>query len=155
MQNSIVVFDKEKFYMDSKAVAEVFGKEHKHVLRDIKELIASNIDKEFNESNFGLITYTDSLNRLKPMFLLTKDSFSILSMGFTGSKAMEFKELYIEKFNAMEAELRNQENKKLTAIEEIRALLSIEEKLMMSAQYLLSPIETNLIKELSETEQRN
>lgn len=155
MQNSIVVFDKEKFYMDSKAVAEVFGKEHKHVLRDIKELIASNIDKEFNESNFGLVIYLDKKGEQRPMFQLTRDGFAILAMGFTGSKAMEFKELYIEKFNAMEAELRNQENKKLTAIEEIRALLSIEEKLMMSAQYLLSPIETNLIKELSETEQRN
>jgi Rha family phage regulatory protein len=152
MQNSIVVFDKEKFYMDSRSIAEIFGKEHKSVLRAIRNLESSD---EFSQLNFAPSFYINSQNKVQPMYLLTKDGFTLLAFGFTGKKAMEFKELYIEKFNAMEAELRNQENKKLTAIEEIRALLTIEEKLMMSAQYLLSPIETNPIKELSETEQRN
>lgn len=107
---AITVYEKGgKFWTDSKAVAEVFGKEHKHVLRDIKELIASNNDKEFNESNFGLVIYLDKKGEQRPMFQLTRDGFAILAMGFTGSKALEFKLAYMKRFNEMEEALRKQQ----------------------------------------------
>lgn len=84
-------------------VAETFGKDHKHVLRDIRELGCSN---EFNRSNFGPISYTDSMNRKQDAIAMTRDGFTLLVMGYTGELAMKFKEGYIRQFNAMETALR-------------------------------------------------
>lgn len=84
-------------------VAETFGKEHKHVLRDIRELGCS---EEFNRSNFGPISYTDTMNRKQDAVAMTRDGFTLLVMGYTGELAMKFKEGYIKQFNAMEAALR-------------------------------------------------
>lgn len=83
-------------------VSETFGKEHKDVLKAIRELGCSD---EFNERNFAPISYTDSINRKKPAFAMTRDGFTMLVMGFTGEKAMQFKEAYIKQFNAMEKAL--------------------------------------------------
>lgn len=84
-------------------VAETFQKEHKHVLRDIRELGCS---EEFNRSNFGPIFYTDPMNRKQEAIAMTRDGFTLLVMGYTGDLAMRFKEGYIRQFNAMEAALR-------------------------------------------------
>ncbi len=84
-------------------VADTFGKEHKHVLRDIRELGCS---EEFNRSNFGPISYTDTMNRKQDAVAMTRDGFTLLVMGYTGELAMKFKEGYIKQFNAMEAALR-------------------------------------------------
>lgn len=83
-------------------VAETFGKEHKHVLRDIRELGCS---EDFNQSNFGPISYVDSMNRKQEAIIMTRDGFTLLVMGYTGDRAMMFKESYIRQFNAMEAAL--------------------------------------------------
>lgn len=69
-------------------VAETFGKEHKRVLQDIRELDCS---EEFNGHNFVPIFYKDSMNRDKPMYYMTRDGFTLLVMGYTGEKAMRFK----------------------------------------------------------------
>lgn len=84
-------------------VADTFGKEHKHVLRDIRELGCS---EEFNRSNFGPISYTDTMNRKQDAVVMTRDGFTLLVMGYTGDLAMKFKEAYIRQFNAMEAVLQ-------------------------------------------------
>lgn len=84
-------------------VAETFGKEHKNVLRDIRELGCS---EEFNRLNFEPISYTDSMNRKQDAIIMTRDGFTLLVMGYTGELAMKFKEAYIRQFNAMEAALR-------------------------------------------------
>lgn len=84
-------------------VAETFGKEHKHVLRDIRELACSD---EFRQSNFGPSEYVNEQNKKQPMFLMTRDGFTILVMGYTGDLAMKFKEAYIKQFNAMESTLQ-------------------------------------------------
>lgn len=80
-------------------VAETFGKDHKNVLRDIRELECS---EEFNRLNFELTSYKDSMNRSQDMYYMTRDGFTLLAMGYTGEKAMRFKEAYIRQFNAME-----------------------------------------------------
>lgn len=80
----------------SKNVAEVFGKEHKNVLRDIQNLDCS---EEFARLNFELSSYIDSTGRSLPMYLMTQDGWAYLVMGFTGPKAGQFKESYIKKFN--------------------------------------------------------
>lgn len=84
-------------------VAETFGKDHRHVLRDIRELGCS---EEFNRSNFGPISYVDAMNREQKAVIMTRDGFTLLVMGYTGELAMKFKEAYIKQFNAMEAALK-------------------------------------------------
>jgi Rha family phage regulatory protein len=85
-------------------VAEHFGKQHKHVVRDIRRII-QDVSKEFAEPNFGPCNYIGENGKQLPMYLLTKDGFLILAMGYTGKDAMRLKEAYIRRFNEMEAEL--------------------------------------------------
>ena len=84
-------------------VAETFGKEHKRVLQDIRELQCS---EEFRQHNFVLSSYRSTQSKELPMFYITRDGFALLAMGYTGEKAMKFKEAYIKQFNAMEELLK-------------------------------------------------
>ena len=90
--------------VDSLYVAEFFEKNHKEVLRDIRNIAAPNsgLSKEFAERNFALGCYKDKQNKKRPCYYLTRDGFTILVMGYTGKKALRFKELYIRRFNEME-----------------------------------------------------
>lgn len=73
-------------------IAETFGKEHRRVLQDIRELQCS---KEFGQHNFVQSSYINAQNKTQPMYLITRDGFTLLVMGYTGEKAMRFKEAYI------------------------------------------------------------
>lgn len=84
-------------------VAETFEKEHARVLRDIRELACS---EEFRRGNFAESEYLNQQNHKQPMYYITRDGFTLLVMGYTGEKAMKFKEAYIRQFNAMEATLQ-------------------------------------------------
>lgn len=88
-------------------VAKFFDKPHKNVVRDIRNLIA-NCPKKFTGLNFELSSYLDNTGRSLPMFIIFKDGFTLLVMGYTGPEAMRFKLAYIEAFNALEAELQRQ-----------------------------------------------
>lgn len=90
--------------VDSLYVAEFFEKNHKEVLRDIRNIAAPNsgLSKEFAERNFALGSYKDKQNKKRPCYYLTRDGFTILVMRYTGKKALRFKELYIRRFNEME-----------------------------------------------------
>ena len=85
-------------------IAEVFGKDHKNVLRDIQNLDCPN---EFNQLNFEPIEYLDSRGRKQTAYEITKDGFSFLVMGYTGGKAAEFKVKFINEFNKRDALLKN------------------------------------------------
>ena len=87
-------------------VAEIFGKQHYHVLRDIQEKILPNVSDDFGLSNFGLSSYLNEQNKHQPMYYITRDGFTMVAMGYTGAKAMKFKEAYINEFNKMEAMLQ-------------------------------------------------
>lgn len=94
----------EMTVVSSLDVAETFEKRHADVLRDIEELGCS---KDFRERNFALSKYLIENNkRSYPMYYMTRDGFTILVMGYTGEKAMRFKEAYIKQFNAMEKALQ-------------------------------------------------
>ncbi len=87
-------------------MAEVLGKRHDAVLRDIVNLLM-DID---SLQNRGLIKTTykpEKAKRSFPKYNLTKDGFTLLVMGFTGKKALQFKMMYINEFNRMEEELKN------------------------------------------------
>lgn len=89
---------------NSLLVAEKFGKEHNKVIRDIQNLSCSD---EFRAANFGVSYYISLQNKELPMYVMTKDGFSFLVMGYTGVKAGMFKEEYIKAFNKMEETIKN------------------------------------------------
>lgn len=100
----IMKFGKEeRVAVTSLDIAETFGKEHKNVLRDIEGLGCS---EEFNRLNFEPISYEDVMHRKQKAYVMTRDGFTLLVMGYTGELAMKFKEAYIKQFNAMEKALR-------------------------------------------------
>ena len=107
---------------DSLKVAIVFGKEHFHIVRDIRALLG--------ESNFGLTqktlnegqsdefnpslkewffedSYSDQQGKKRPMYIMTRDGFTLLAMGMTGSKAMKFKIAFIEQFKKYESAVKS------------------------------------------------
>ncbi len=83
----------------SRKIAKVFGKEHYNVLRDIENLDCS---ESFNTINFELVNYKDKKGEKRPEYIITKDGFVFLVMGYRGRKAAAFKEAYIKRFNDME-----------------------------------------------------
>lgn len=110
----------ERATCSSLDVAETFGKLHKNVIRDIQNLDCS---EKFNRLNFELIKYIDSRGREQPYYLMTRDGFVFLVMGYTGEKAAQFKEAYIEQFNRMERELRWKQADR-EALELVRCVLT-------------------------------
>ncbi len=112
-------------------VAKHFEKQHKHVLDAIQKIIDESTEN-FTEPNFRLSGYEDSTGRKLPAYNLTRDGFSLLAMGFTGKKALQWKIRYIEAFNAMEEALtsRSAEAPQLKELgqcsaKEIRALAGL------------------------------
>mgnify|MGYP005872006185 FL=1 len=99
-------------------VAKFFGKRHDHVMRGIKDIIdncsellsapnfgAANSLESFSAHNFVGASYLDEQAKNRPMYIIYRDGFMLLVMGYTGKKALAIKLAYIEAFNAMEEEL--------------------------------------------------
>lgn len=97
-----------KSFCSSRQVAETFGKEHRNVLQAIREAVetTAKLAADFSAANFIESQYKDR-GKFYPEFLLTKDGFSFIAMGFTGKKAAAFKIAYIERFNQMEAFIKS------------------------------------------------
>lgn len=88
-------------------VAEYFGKQHFHVLRDIENLIEKRPD--LRKSNFGLtekISKLGATTRKVPFYWMDRKGFCILAMGFTGAKALDFKIAFYDEFERMEKALQ-------------------------------------------------
>lgn len=118
-----VVFVKSSgVFANSRDVAEFFEKRHDHVLRDVDALIAAAPEAA---PNFGVSEYRDSTGRRLRCFEMTRDGFTLLAMGFTGSKALQWKLRYIEAFNAMEAQLRRQQEVPTINLHDPKQLLQL------------------------------
>ena len=89
--------------VSSRQVAKDFEKEHNDTKKRIRTLIKDM--GEISHNYFVPTTYKDSMNRQQEEFLITRDGFSLLVMGFTGKKALEWKLKYIDAFNRMEKEI--------------------------------------------------
>lgn len=122
--------------VSSRDIAERFEKQHKHVLETIQNLAAENSAAKslFYESTF------ENRGKQYPMYYMNRDGFSLLAMGFTGSKALEWKLKYIEAFNKMEQELRNKP-------------LTMPEYLLAQAQMMVE--QEKKIRQLTELGERN
>lgn len=111
---------REIIIVSSRDVAETFEKEHKEVIRSIEGQKDANgktkhiglIDQlqqggEIHLENYFILSEYIGENRRKyKEYLMTRDGFTLLAMGFTGEKAMKFKLAYIKQFNTMEELLK-------------------------------------------------
>ncbi|PNE49984.1 phage regulatory protein [Enterococcus avium] len=101
----LVIMKDRQAVTSSLNVAEGFEKEHRNVLRDIDLLKKDvlNFEQMFFEAN-----EPDSYGRDRRVVYMNRDGFTILAMGFTGKKALQFKLKYIEAFNQMEDQIKQQ-----------------------------------------------
>lgn len=103
--NELVIMRDQHAVTTSLVVAEAFGKEHRNVLRDIEGVLKN----EQAQKLFVKSTYIHEQNKQEyPMYYMNRDGFTLLAMGFTGRKAMQFKLKFIDAFNDMEAFIRTQ-----------------------------------------------
>lgn len=146
--NELIFTKNDQAVTNSRNIARDFGKKHQHVLRDIDNLKGvQNWTDLFYET-----TYVHKQNKQKYReFLINRDGFTLLAMGFNGSKAMEFKLKYINEFNKMERflnspemivqramEIQQQNVLELTQkIEEQKPLVNFAEACMTSENSLL------------------
>lgn len=102
--NNLVVMKNKQAVTTSLNVAEVFEKNHQHILEAIDNLTVENstVKNMFMED-----TYINSRGRAYRQILMNRDGFTLLAMGFTGQKALQFKLQYIDAFNQMENHIKN------------------------------------------------
>ena len=123
--NDLVSVINGKVVVTSKQVADHFGKVHRQILRDIRDLISDS--GEFGQYSFVLSSYKSLQNKELPCYEMTRDGFSLLAMGFTGKKAIEWKIKYINAFNKMEAEILSNRTKEISVMDELnKAYLLME-----------------------------
>ena len=101
--NQLVIMKNRQAVTSSTSIADNFDKRHDHILRDIRDL-AKDVPN-FGEMFFET-TEPDSYGRHRRIYLMNRDGFTLLAMGFTGKKAMEFKLKYINAFNQMERSVK-------------------------------------------------
>jgi len=131
--NQLVFKNNNQAVTSSISISNNFGKRHDNVLRDIENLRKDvlNFEEMFYES-----TEPDSYGRDRKVYLMNRDGFTLLAMGFTGSKAMEFKMKYINEFNKMEQFLNSPEMIVQRAMEiQQSKILQLESKIERDEPY--------------------
>lgn len=100
----LVYLKNDEAVCDSLQVAEKFGKRHSNVVRTIETLLEGMLKIEETKKMFWKSHYVEKQNGQRyPKYIMNRDGFSLLVMGFTGKKALEWKLQYIKAFNQMEA----------------------------------------------------
>lgn len=100
--NELVTINDKQVVTSSRNVAEHFEKEHKHVLDSIRAILAA----ENSAAKFFHETTYENRGKQYPEYLMNRDGFALLVMGFTGKAALEWKMKYIDAFNAMEKSIQ-------------------------------------------------
>lgn len=103
--NELVYLNNNEAVCDSLLVAEKFGKRHADVIEKIEKIMSED-STENSVQCFIPSFYKDGTGKNNKMYLMNRDGFTFLVMGFTGKKANEWKWNYINAFNSMEAILR-------------------------------------------------
>ena len=104
--NNLVIMKNQEAVTSSLQVAEVFEKQHKHVIEAIEAKIQSAENSAHYQNMFAEGEYKDSRGRKQRLYYMNRDGFSFIAFGFTGKKADTFKLKYIEAFNQMEKEIQ-------------------------------------------------
>ncbi len=106
--SDITLFNQDgRILASSLDVAEKFGKSHNHVIRDIEDIISKSDCPNLDSEMFVESTYQNSRGKTYKCYLMNRDGFSLLAMGFTGKEALQWKLKYIEAFNKMEKTLKS------------------------------------------------
>lgn len=127
----------------SRQIAENFGKEHRNVMRDIENLMSEGVLKNEQTPMFYKTEYTHEQNgQTYPMYLMNRDGFSLLVMGFTGKAALEWKLKYIQAFNEMEKKLATPQMPKLS--KELQALFLLDDRTQRQEQRITA-LENNMV----------
>lgn len=134
--NELVTLYRNDATTTSLRIADGFGKRHDRVLRTI-ETVISNLPKNGDvEPMFWKTSYQDVKGERRPMYKMNRDGFSLVVMGFTGEKAMEWKLKFLAEFNRMKRVI----NERLTQ----------EWQITRAAGKLTRKAETDVIKLLAE-----
>lgn len=103
----LVIAHHGEIVVRSTEVAKHFGKRHDHVMQDIERLLRG-VSEQPNLSGsefFFESKFTNDRNREYREYLMSRDGFALLAMGFTGEKALAWKLKYISAFKQMESAL--------------------------------------------------
>lgn len=118
----------EQKYIDSREVAEMVGKEHNKLLRDIRSYIGQLGEAEIGHTDFFTeSTYKTEQNKTMPCYLVTKKGCEFIAHKLTGIKGTEFTAKYINRFHEMEDKIQYQLQNIST---EMKAILMHDEKIM-------------------------
>lgn len=123
MTDIILSVENNEAVVSSRQIAEDFGKRHNDVMETIRSILATenSVTKFFHESTF------EYRGQTFPMYLMNRDGFSLLVMGFTGKSALEWKLKYITAFNEMEKQLTQPKQLSKTEILSQALLIAHEE----------------------------
>lgn len=103
VMENLVKVENNQVVVSSRQVAEHFGKQHKDVLENIRKILVA----ENSATKFFSETVHEYRGQQFPEYLMDRDGFSLLVMGFTGKQALEWKLKYINAFNEMENQLKS------------------------------------------------
>lgn len=125
--NDLCIFERDgKALVNSRDVARKAGKQPSHILRDIDNTLKNITDP--NLDWFIPAPYIDEKGEERRSFDITKDGFTLIAMGWSGSQWISRKVAYIQEFNRMEAELTNRDQTNLAGVRrelnELKALMA-------------------------------
>lgn len=131
----------DQILTNSLLVAEKFGKNHRDVLESVRELVRGCAENSAYPM-FVETTYINEQNGQEyPMFIMNRDGFTLLVMGYNGKKAFKFKLDYIAAFNAMEKQLKEQqEQKPLTSAQ----MFALQANINLEYENRISKVEQRL-----------
>lgn len=147
---------------NSLLVAQKFERRHSDVIKSIEKLLANEKVRRL----FISTTYVDDQSKERPMYIMDRDGFTVLTMGFNGEKALEFKLDYINAFNEMEKRLKEQQNlspaemllkqcqimveqeKRISNVEN-KVNMLIQDKLSVSEELKSLPVSTEEVPEMA------
>ncbi|HFI0036835.1 Rha family transcriptional regulator [Streptococcus suis] len=121
-----IILKNDELVVDSLTVAEVFERDHKNVLRDIRNCISEIENIEIDVLKIEPISYIDandyfyedsirdSYGRKRKIYYMNQKGFTLLVMGYTGQRAFSYKVAYIEQFEEMKRSLQGQNREEMT-----------------------------------------
>lgn len=133
--NELVNIENGLLRVDSKVIADSFGKIHRDVIRAIEDLECSDL---FRERNYAHSSYQSAQGKTLPCISMTKDGFCFLAMGFTGAKAAAWKEAFIDAFNKMESAVAAQRKGVMQSLAEAISMLENDKAIASESAKALS-----------------
>ncbi|EQB4340321.1 Rha family transcriptional regulator [Clostridium botulinum] len=163
MNKSLEIFKKEfglestekGVLVSSRIIANKFDKRHAHMLDKIKSLEKYIQPTENSARYFIASQYKDDKGEIRKEYLLTRDGFSLLVMGFTGKKALDWKLKYIEAFNKMEEYIKKtnelvQSNQTMFLAQNMQNMASTMAQFMETSAIQMQQIKQETKEEVSE-----